>query len=332
MVKPGRGPSMHDVAARAGVSHQTVSRVLNDFPRIRPETRDRVLAAIDELGYRRNVAARSLATGRSQTIGVIIPNTPDFGPTSSFYAVEAAVREAGFQALVTVTSDAASVDDALDFLLARSIEALVLMAPTRDVLSVVDGHMPPVPIAYLLTGDERAPWSVAVNQPEGVRMAVDHLVGLGHSHIQHVTGPAQSTDSLLRAEAFAAEVARRGLPQLPVIAGDWTAHSGFEAGAALDSRATAVLCGNDQMAMGLIHALGKQGRSVPGDVSVLGFDDIPEAQHTVPPLTTVRQDFRGVGRLAVAALVAALEGEALPDTSLLPAQLIVRESTAAPRV
>src|SRR5680860_1777194 len=110
-----RGPSMHDVAARAGVSHQTVSRVLNGFKGIRPGTRDRVVAAITELGYRRNVAARSLATGRSQAVGVLIPNTPDFGPTSSFYAVERALRDAGFQALSTATAnDAESVEEALD--------------------------------------------------------------------------------------------------------------------------------------------------------------------------------------------------------------------------
>ncbi len=326
-----RGPSMHDVAARAGVSHQTVSRVLNGFAGIRPGTRDRVLAAIADLGYRRNVAARSLATGRSQAVGVLIPNTPDFGPTSSFYAVERALRDAGLQALSTTTSnDAESVDEALDFLFGRSIEALVLMAPTRAVLDVADARASDVPVAYLLTGGERAPWSVSVDQGQGVRLAIDHLVAHGHTRIQHITGPADATEAQLRKNAFVAETMRLGLSRLPMIEGDWSAQSGFDAGSHVDPSATAVFCGNDQMALGLIHALGLRGVGVPRQLSVIGFDDIPEAAHMMPPLTTIRQDFRRVGALAVDVLVAALAGEDLPDTTPLPAELIVRESVAGP--
>lgn len=331
MVNVVRGPSMHDVAAQAGVSHQTVSRVLNGYPGIRPGTRDRVLAAIADLGYRRNVAARSLATGRSQAVGVLIPNTPNFGPTSSFYAVERALRDAGFQALSTATAnDAASVDEALDFLFGRSIEALVLMAPTRDVLDVADARASNVPVAYLLTGDERAPWSVSVDQAEGVRLAIEHLVSLGHTRIQHVTGPADSTEGRLRKNAFVSEMMRLGLPRLPMVEGDWSAQSGFDAGDRVDRSATAIFCGNDQMALGLIHALGLRGIDVPRHISVVGFDDIPESAHMMPPLTTVRQDFARVGELAVAVLVAALSGQDLPDTTPLAAELVVRESTSPP--
>lgn len=326
-----RGPSMHDVAARAGVSHQTVSRVLNGFEGIRPGTRDRVVSAITELGYRRNVAARSLATGRSQAVGVLIPDTPDFGPTSSFYAVERALRDAGFQALSTATAnDAESVDEALDFLFGRSIEALVLMAPTRSVLKVADARASDVPVAYLLTGDERAPWSVSVDQAQGVRLAIEHLAAMGHTRIQHITGPADATEAQLRKNAFVSEMKRHGLPRLPMIEGDWSAQSGFDAGSQLHHSTTAVFCGNDQMALGLIHALGLRGIEVPRHVSVMGFDDIPEAAHMMPPLTTVRQDFRRVGALAVDVLVAALSGEDLPDTTPLPPEFIERESVAAP--
>lgn len=333
MVNVVRGPSMHDVAAQAGVSHQTVSRVLNGYPGIRPGTRDRVLAAIADLGYRRNVAARSLATGRSQAVGVLIPNTPNFGPTSSFYAVERALRQAGFQALSTATAnDAESVDEALDFLFGRSIEALVLMAPTREVLDVADARASNVPVAYLLTGDERAPWSVSVDQAEGVKLAIEHLVSLGHKRIQHMTGPADSTEGRLRKNAFVSEMMRLGLPRLPMVEGDWSAQSGFDAGERVDRSATAIFCANDQMALGLIHALGLRGIDVPRHISVIGFDDIPESAHMMPPLTTVRQDFARVGELAVAVLVAALSGEELPDTTPMPAELVVRESTAPPSV
>ena len=332
MAKVLRGPSMHDVAARAGVSHQTVSRVLNGFEGIRPSTRDRVLEAITELGYRRNAAARSLATGRSLAVGVLVPDTPNFGPTSSFYAVERALRDAGLQPLVTATSDdPGSVDEALDFLFGRSIEALVLMAPTRQVLDVADARASDVPVAYLLTGDERSPWSASVDQGEGIRLAIAHLVDAGHVRIQHLSGPLDSTEARLRKNAFASEMVRRGLPRLPMISGNWSAQSGFDATDQVDPSATAVLCGNDQMALGMMHALTVKGISVPGDLSLVGYDDIPEAPHMSPPLTTVRQDFRRVGELAVAVLVAALSGEELPDTTPLPAELIVRQSVAAPR-
>jgi DNA-binding LacI/PurR family transcriptional regulator len=323
---------MHDVATRAGVSHQTVSRVLNGFAGVRPGTRDDVLAAIEELGYRRNNAARTLVLGRSQAIGVLVPNTPNFGPTSSLYAVERAVREAGFQPLVTVTpEDRASVTSALDFLFDHAVEALVVMAAVREVLDVIDAYDVKVPVAYLLTGDARAPWSVSVNQEEGVALAIEHLVGQGHERIQHLAGPVTSTEAVLRVAAVAAELERRGLESLPTLHGNWTPLSGYELAAQLDPSTTAVFCGNDQMAMGLIRALVDAGLRVPADMSVIGFDDIPECAFILPPLTTVKQDFPAVGELAVALLVAAISGQELPDTTPLAAELIVRASVAAPR-
>ena len=330
--KAERAPSMHDVAMRAGVSHQTVSRVLNGFAGVRPETKADVVAAIEELGYRRNNAARSLVLGRSQAIGVLVPNTPNFGPTASLYAVERAIREAGFQAFVTVTpEDTESVTGGLDFLFNHAIEALVVLAAVRNVLDVIDAYDINVPVAYLLTGDERAPWSVSVDQRNGVALAIDHLVGQGHGRIQHVAGPELSIEARLRVEAVAGELARHGMTPLPTLYGNWTAASGYEVAELLDPSATAVFCANDQMAMGLIRALVDSGRRVPQDVSVIGFDDIPESGFMLPPLTTVRQDFPAVGELAVALLVAALRGHDRPDTTPLPAQLIVRASVSAPR-
>lgn len=331
--KADRAPSMHDVATRAGVSHQTVSRVLNGFAGVRPQTKADVLAAIEELGYRRNNAARSLVLGRSQAIGVLVPNTPNFGPTASLYAVERAIREAGFQALVTVTpEDKESVTGGLDFLFNHAIEALVVLAAVGNVLDVIDAYDIHVPVAYLLTGDERAPWSVSVDQRNGVALAISHLVEHGHTWIQHVAGPELSTEARLRVEAVEVELAKHGLRPLPTLYGDWTARSGFELAQQLDPSATAIFCGNDQMAMGLIRALADSGRRVPDDVSLIGFDDIPESAFMLPPLTTVRQDFPAVGRLAVDLLVAALHGHELPDTTPLPAELIVRASVSAPRV
>ncbi len=332
MPKATRGPRQNDVALRAGVSHQTVSRVLNGYEGIKPETRQRVLAAIDELGYRRNAAARSLATGRSQAIGVLVPDIPNFGPTSCLYAVERAIRESGFQPLVTVTpEDRESIEEGLEFLLDHAIEALVLMAPTHEALDVIDENGTGVPITYLLTGEERAPWSISVDQAQGIELALRHLVDAGHTRIQHVAGPHYSTEARLRKGAFVVESRRMGLPLLPILVGQWTPTDGFAAGQRLDPTATAVICANDQMALGVMHALALEGIRVPEDVSVIGYDDIPEAAHVYPPLTTIRQDFRRVGSLAVEVLTAALAGKDLPDTSPLPAELVVRASVAAPR-
>jgi len=323
---------MHDVATLAGVSHQTVSRVLNGFAGVRPETKADVLAAIEDLGYRRNNAARALVLGRSQAIGVLVPNTPNFGPTSSLYAVETAIRKAGFQPLITVTpEDAPSVEGALDFLFDHAVEALVLMAAVRNVLDVADAHDVKVPVAYLLTGDERGQWSVSVSQEGAVALAIGHLVDQGHTKIQHISGPLMSTEALLRAEAVAVEFERRGLESLPILQGDWTAESGYELASHVDPTATAIFCGNDQIAMGVIHALADHGLRVPEDMSVIGIDDIPESAFFLPALTTVSQDFSAVGELAVELLVAALAGHELPDTTPLPAKLITRASVSAPR-
>ena len=328
MAKSSRGPSIVAVAARAGVSHQTVSRVLNGFEGIRPATRARVRAAIEELGYHRNFAARTLVTGRSHAIGMLGPELPNFGPMSNRYAVERAAREAGFHVLVTSAMlERDSLAEALDFLLGRSIDALVLVAQHGSVREVVNELLGGIPAVYLLTGGPPQDWNISIDQQAGVRLAIEHLASLGHRAIQHVSGPLVFTEAELRRDEFARQIASRGFEDLPVIEGDWSADSGYIAGSRLDPRATAVFCANDQMATGVVHALADRGLSVPRDVSVVGFDDIPESQHSMPPLTTVHQDFDGVGRLAVEVLVARLDGEAPPDYRPFQPWLVTRGST-----
>lgn len=320
---------MYDVAKLAGVSHQTVSRVLNAFAGIRPETRERVLAAISELGYRPNKAARALVTKRSRAIGVLVPATTDFGPTSTLHAIERAVRLAGYQPLVTTTSlDANAVAESLEFLLDHSIEALVSIAPYRvllEPLAELDGGFPVVALQAGDAGDA----SAGIDQVAGARAAVQHLVDLGHRTIQQLAGPDDFLEAAVRRRTVESELARRGLRALPTLTGDWSADSGHAAGALVDPAATAVVCGNDQMALGLIHALVDLGRRVPEDVSVVGFDDIPESAHSLPPLTTVHQDFEEVGRRAVALLVHRLDGGEPPPPEPIQPSLTVRASTAA---
>jgi DNA-binding LacI/PurR family transcriptional regulator len=322
---------MHDVAARAGVSHQTVSRVLNGFDGIRAETRDRVLAAIAELGYRRNLAARTLVTSRSRAIGVLALATTDFGPTSSLHAIERATRAAGYQPLITSTTpDAPSVREGLEFLRDQAVEGLVVIAPYQAMLDELDRMPGDLPVVALQTG-----WahrvSSSVDQRAGARLAARHLLDLGHTRIQQIAGPAGFLEATVRRRAVDDELRAAGIEPGETIDGDWTADAGYRAGARIDARTTAVMCGNDQMALGLIHALTDAGRRVPADVSVVGFDDIPEAAHSLPPLTTVRQDFGEVGRRAVQHLAQVLDGErdAVAPIEQVTPRLVIRDSTSA---
>ena len=173
-----RGPTMHDVARIAGVSHVTVSRVLNDYPSIRPETREKVLAAIRQLGYRRNLAARTLVTSRSRAIGVLAPAVPQHGPASSVLAVESAARAHGYHPLVTAAAvDRDATLASLDFLLDQAVEALVVIAPHEQVLEAIRELELTVPFVTLQSPDQDS--GVGVDQAAGARLATRHLIELG---------------------------------------------------------------------------------------------------------------------------------------------------------
>ncbi|MFW2512448.1 LacI family DNA-binding transcriptional regulator [Demequina sp. SO4-13] len=324
---------MHDVAARAGVSHQTVSRVINEFEGIRPATRERVLAAIEELGYHRNLSARALVTGRTHTIGMIGPLIPDIGPLSTLHAIERSARGVGLHTLMTsadATSESAT--EAVGFLLGRGVDAIALVAQQQAIADAVAAMRMDVPVIHLLTGGEPRGEAASIDQRAGVRLALDHLIDLGHTRIQHVSGPPTYTESQLRRDEYLKVVAERQLASLDILDGNWTADAGYAAGGRLDPTATAVFCANDQMAFGLIHALADAGKAVPHDVSVVGFDDTSEARHSLPPLTTVRQDFVAVGHLAVDLIVRAFDGADTSETKQLLPELVVRQTTGTPRI
>ena len=326
-----RSPNMYDVASRAGVSHQTVSRVLNGFEGIRPVTRDRVLAAISDLGYRRNLAARTLATSRSHAIGVLAPAGTDYGPTSTVQGIEVAARAAGYHPLVTTTAaDRDSILSGLGFLLDQSIEALVVIAPQDRILEALRQLDITLPIATLQSVQFGPGTSISVDQSSGARLAMAHLLALGHRRIQHVAGPLEFFEAAARRLMYEQALGSAGLLAPQLVEGDWTAESGYRAADSIVPQTTAVFSANDQMALGLIHGLFDRGRRVPEDISVVGFDDVPEAQYYRPALTTVRQDFEQIGRVAVESLIRQIEGAGPERIAPLEAQLIVRESTAKP--
>ena len=329
-----RAPNIRDVARLAGVSYQTVSRVLNNSESIRPSTKQRVIEVIEQVGYRPNQAARALVTSRSRTIGVLTSQTAHYGPTTSLHAIEEAAREAGYLVSTTslATSDQESITDRLEHLMNQAVEGLVVIAPQVRVFDAIRDLEIRVPLVTLDSTDRDNQRSLSVDQIAGARMATRHLIELGHRDIVHLSGPQDWIEAEARMRGFLDEINDADLTTHPPILGDWTADFGHHVGRELLRYRdfTAVFAANDQMALGLIHAFRDAGLDVPRDVSVVGFDDIPEAAHFWPPLTTVRQDFAEIGRRAVALLLGELRGELpLNHDQILP-ELIVRESTAPP--
>ena len=329
-----RPPVMADVARLAGVSYQTVSRVLNEHPNVRPLTRDRVLAAIRELAYRPNAAARTLVTRRTHTFGVITSDTMLYGPTSMLYGFERAAHDSYFVSVASLPAlDRRSMLDAVDRFLGQGIEGIVVIA-TVDTAVAALGHVPPeVPLVAVGCGTRASVTSVAIDNVAGAAAATRYLLGLGHRSVFHVAGPANCLDARERAEGWRQALRETGADEPALLVGDWSASSGYRLGTQLadDPGLTAVFCGNDTMALGVIRALAERGLRVPEDVSIIGFDDVPEAGYYRPPLTTVRQDFGEVGRQALSTLVDRMSGAipAGPRVRVAP-ELIIRASAAAP--
>lgn len=330
-----RTPVMADVARLAGVSHQTVSRVVNGQTNLRPETRDRVQRAIEQLGYRPNTAARSLVTRRSGTIGVIGSRSGFWGPSTVHRAIQAAGREAGYF-VSSVNVQLLSRDDftdAMNHLRDQDVEGIVLIAANDDAIDAVRARAGRgVPVVVVEGDESKAHLTVGVDQVAGAVLGTRHLLDLGHEKILHLSGPSSWTEARGRLAGYRAAMYDAGLPPQLHVEGDWSARSGYEAGQRIAARddVTAVFCANDQMALGLLRSLSEAGRSVPGDISVVGFDDIPEAAYLIPPLTTVRQDFDEVGRRAIRILRSAISDEPAPERLIGP-ELVVRASATAPR-
>jgi DNA-binding LacI/PurR family transcriptional regulator len=325
-------PLMVDVARRAGVSLQTVSRVLNDHPNVRPATRAGVIAAIRDLGYRPNVAARTLATGRTNVLGVISFDTTVYGPSSMLYGLERAAHPAYSVAIASLPSfDRASLSAAVERFIDHAVAGIVVIAPQQPAIEALAGLGTDVPLVAVKCGiDARMP-SVAIDNRAGAAHATQHLLDLGHETVHHLAGPVTWIDGAERRQGWQATLEAAGAEVPDVVCGDWSARSGYESGQRLAAMpdVTAVLCGNDQMALGLLRALAEQDRRVPSDISVIGFDDIPEAAYFLPPLTTVRQDFGELGRRAVHLLMDAISGDQpfRPSLPIAP-DLIIRASTA----
>jgi len=329
-----RAPAMSDVAQRAGVSHQTVSRVLNGHPSVRPETRDRVVAAVAALGYRRNSAARALVTRRTETLGVVTPATALHGPTSTLVGLEEAARLAGWYVAVSTVRqlDAVTMRGVLEHFLAQGVDGVAVVAPTVEIAAALAEVDSPVPVVMISSAADvpagRNLHAVGVDQRRGARLATRHLLDAGHASVLHVAGPQDWFDAQDRLAGWADECRAAGVATDPPVLAGWTAADGHEVGRHLlrTGLPPAIFAANDQLALGLLHAFWEAGVRVPDDVAVVGFDDESGAAHYMPPLTTVRQDFGALGRLATESFRAAYAGERLGRRTVAP-QLVVRSSS-----
>ena len=331
-----RAARMVDVARLAGVSQQTVSRVVNGHTNVAPEIRERVEAAIAQLRYRRNSAARSLATSRSMNLGVLSYALSVHGPALALFGIADEARRSGYTtSLVSIADvDRASIQAGLESLVEAGVDAIVVLAPMTAAIEVLHRLDADVPVVRFEQGSPAGPSTVSIDETLGAQLATRHLLDLGHATVHFVGGPVGWMASEARRRGWQTELALAGRVTPPEFeSADWSAEEGYRAGVeiAADRSITAVLVSNDAMALGLMKALDERGVSVPNDVSVVGFDDRDESPFFQPALTTVRLDFTEVGRRAVKSVLRTLRGEAPETIPIIQPELKVRDSTAAPR-
>jgi DNA-binding LacI/PurR family transcriptional regulator len=325
-----------DVAALAGVSRQTVSRVANGHPSVIGSTRERVQAAMRELGYRPNSAARALRYGQFKTIGVILHSLSATGHSDTVQAIAAQAAAEGY-AITVIPVDIPTQDSVLGAFTRMgelAVDAVIVFIEVH-LLDAGTVKLPPGVRVVVVDSDAGDRYRVVdTDQAGGTREAISHLLELGHETVWHVTGPETSYASQRRAQTWQTVLEEAGRPVPPPLHGDWTAESGYAAGLELaqEPDCTAVFASNDQMALGLLHAFQERGKAVPGDISVVGFDDLPDAAHFAPPLTTVHQDFAEVGRKSAQEVLRQIREHDVPrsGTDIVPTRLVVRSSTAPP--
>lgn len=325
-----RRASMADVAAAAGVSSQTVSRVVNDSPRVDPATRARVEAAMEGLGYRMHRAARALRTGRTDTIGLIVSTLASVGNSRMLQALADAAAGHGLALTVVTATGREAVAEGFARLRDQGVDGAVIL---NEATALARGLDVPEGLALVVVDapvDDRAAGAprfvtVQTDHAAGARAATRRLLALGRGTVHHLAGPSGSFAAAERERGWRDELEAAGLAAPELVRGDWTAASGHAAVAALPETMAALFAANDQMALGALRALAEAGRQVPADVAVVGFDDVEDAADYRPPLTTLRQDFDALGAAAVASLVSLIGGDTVAPVVLTP-QLVVRAS------
>lgn len=334
--------TIKDVAQAAGVSTQTVSRVINSRPDVSPDTRSRVQQIVNELGYSPNVIARSLSRGRTNTFGVVGFGLSYFGPSSVLLGIEQKSNDLGFSLLLSLLDDfdAAQIDGILSNLLSRQVDGIIWAVPGNDrLIGELSGRFNEisVPVVYLNKLKSRDEVIVAMDNRLGGRLATDHLLEQGYRRIGIITGPIDWWEAQEREKGWRETMGNAGLTNLEeiIVNGDWTAASG-EIGLhnliAKSPDIDAVFACNDQMALGALQAARQMGIKVPQDLGMVGFDNIPEAAYFYPSLTTIRQNVNALGALAVDQMCSIINAREIneefePEVKWIQPRLIVRNSS-----
>ena len=332
-----KNATLDDVGALCGVSYQTVSRVVNESPLVAAKTRAQVLKAIAELGYRPNLAARRLATRRSSVIGMVGTKITYYGPAQVMVSIEETAKRRGYNLMFVGIEhpNKAKVAAAIDDLCEHQVDGVILGVHVEGSIDAIQKLCHGVPFVALDTNAAPAVPNVIVDQQYGTRLAIEHLLDLGHQQIAFVTGPSLWSASKERRKGWAKALKHVGLELGPCIEGDWSAESGFAAAKLLEREPrdlTAIVAANDHMALGVLRALHAKGIRVPEQISVVGYDDLPESRFFEPPLTTIHHDFAGQGERCVEVLLSIIKGQTFePALQLLRPELIIRESTAMAR-
>jgi LacI family transcriptional regulator len=336
MSKKPRGKTLHDVAEYSGVSYQTVSRVINHHPNVSPDTRERVQRAINTLGYKPNKVAKSLAAKQSNTLALVTFGMDYYGPNQLILNIERVSKALNYDLIFSNVNESSGeqIGRVLESLSGRQVDGIVAILPVEGATyEELVAICPDIPIVQIDSEIDAAIPSVVIDQGYGSRILTEHLISLGHRRIAEISGPLNWFGAQARHQQWQATMQAAGLSAEISIEEDWKPSGGYRAVQALFQRTsdfTAIVAANDQMALGAIHALHERGLRVPQDVSVVGFDDMPEAAYFQPPLTTIRQDFSQLGVTAIEYLLARIDN---PDTPLkqhiIYPQLVIRSSAVA---
>jgi DNA-binding LacI/PurR family transcriptional regulator len=323
--------NIYDVAELAGVSHQTVSRVLNDHPSLKPATREKVERAIAKLNYKPNQAARQLVTSQSRMIGLLIASSELFGPAAILAEMERAARTSGYSivSIPVLLESEESWLEGIEHLRGLQIDGVITIALPRPMMDVIEKKLPSAVIVVIDTEPTKKFDTFNIDNELGGKLATEHLINLGHKNIWHLTGPEKSYESNMRKLGYELAIKEAGLKGKTLI-GDWSVATGYRIGKEILSHKdlpTALFCANDQLALGVMKAYGDASLSIPDDLSIVGFDDLPEAPYFTTALTTIRQDFNELGKYAMSKMLQQLKDSDKHETLFIKPELIVRDST-----
>ena len=326
-------PTMLDVARMSGVSYQTVSRVINNHPYVSDETRKRVQEAIDKLGYRPSKAAINLRAKSSKIIAIILYGGWLYGPNQIALNVEMAAKTSGFDVILSnITEPQKQLKEALQHVRDWMVDGIVVILPARGASQInIQSICGDIPIVQIDSSNVKGIPSINFEEAKGARLIAGHLIEAGHRTFCEISGPLNWQSARIRHETLRDVFAEHDIPAPVHVEGNWTTPGGYQAMRRIIEQGhafTAVIAGSDKMALGAYRALHQAGLSVPDDVSVAGFDDIPESAYYTPPLTTIRQNYIEMGNSGFNYLLQIMdEPTTLIKNEVLEPKLIIREST-----